>query len=66
MNFSIAENKYTAYIQQWNEAEVNSELLCKISARNVIFTDSLSGWFRQAELAILKHAFLFQLKNVGE
>lgn len=60
MNFSIAENKYTAYIQQWKEAEVNSQLLCKISSRNVISTDSLSDWFRQAQLAILKHASLFQ------
>lgn len=59
MNFSIAENKYTAYIQQWNEAEI-SELLSKISSKNVIFIDSLSDCFRQAQLAILKHASLFQ------
>lgn len=42
MNFSIAEKKYTAYTQQWNEAKVKSELLREISSRNVICTGSLS------------------------
>lgn len=60
MNFSIAENKYTAYTQQWNEAKVKSELLREISSRNVICTGFLSDWFRQAELTILKHASPFQ------